>query len=167
MYGQFMLTVNGPKIIEINARFGDPEAMNVLTLLKSDFVDVCYRMATGTLADNVEFYDDATVCKYVVPEGYGVKSVSGKEISVDIDSIERCGARAYFANVDQKDGKLLTGTSRSIGIVGVAQTMEEAESNCENALRYVKCDHITVRHDIGTRALVQRRVDHMKQLRGL
>ena len=167
MYGQFMLTVNGPKIIEINARFGDPEAMNVLTLLKSDFVDICYRMATGTLTEDVEFSDEATVCKYVVPEGYGVKSVSGKEISVDIENIERCGARAYFANVDQKDGRLLTGTSRSVGIVGIARTMEEAESNCENALRYVKCDHIFVRHDIGTRALVQRRVDHMKELRGL
>jgi phosphoribosylamine---glycine ligase len=165
MYGQFMLTVDGPKIIEINARFGDPEAMNVLTLLKSDFVDICYRMATGTLTENVEFYDMATVCKYVVPEGYGVKSVSGKEITVDVDSIERCGAKVYFANVDQKDGKLLTGTSRSIGVVGLAPTMEEAERNCENALKFVKCDHIFVRHDIGTKALVQRRVDHMKQLR--
>ena len=167
MYGQFMLTVNGPKIIEINARFGDPEAMNVLTLLKSDFVDICYRMATGTLTEDVEFSDEATVCKYVVPEGYGVKSISGKEISVDVENIERCGARVYFANVDQKDGKLLTGTSRSVGIVGIAKTMEEAESNCENALRYVRCDHIFVRHDIGTRALVQKRVDHMRQLRGL
>ncbi len=167
MYGQFMLTVNGPKIIEINARFGDPEAMNVLTLLKSDFVDICYRMATGTLTEDVEFSDEATVCKYVVPEGYGVKSISGKEISVDVENIERCGARVYFANVDQKDGKLLTGTSRSVGIVGIAKTMEEAESNCENALRYVKCDHIFVRHDIGTKALVQKRVDHMRQLRGL
>ena len=167
MYGQFMLTVDGPKIIEINARFGDPEAMNVLTLLKSDFVDICYRMATGTLTEDVEFSDEATVCKYVVPEGYGVKSISGKEISVDVENIERCGARVYFANVDQKDGKLLTGTSRSVGIVGIAKTMEEAESNCENALRYVKCDHIFVRHDIGTKALVQKRVDHMRQLRGL
>jgi len=167
MYGQFMLTVNGPKIIEINARFGDPEAMNVLTLLKSDFVDICYRMATGTLTEDVEFSDEATVCKYVVPEGYGVKSISGKEISVDVENIERCGARVYFANVDQKDGKLLTGTSRSVGIVGIAKTMEEAESNCENALRYVRCDHIFVRHDIGTKALVQKRVDHMRQLRGL
>lgn len=165
MYGQFMLTVNGPKIIEINARFGDPEAMNVLTLLKSDFTDICYRMATGTLTEDVEFYDQATVCKYVVPEGYGVKSVSGKKIEVDVQSIEDCGATVYFANVDQKDGVLLTGTSRSVGVVGVGDSIEEAERNCEKALKFVKCDHIAVRHDIGTRALVQKRVDHMKELR--
>ena len=54
MYGQFMLTVNGPKIIEINARFGDPEAMNVLPILKSSFTDICWKMATGTLDDDVE-----------------------------------------------------------------------------------------------------------------
>lgn len=79
MYGQFMLTVDGPKIIEINARFGDPEAMNVLTALDSDFEDICNRMATGTLTCDVGFKNEATVCKYVVPKGYGVKSESRRE----------------------------------------------------------------------------------------
>lgn len=165
MYGQFMLTVNGPKIIEINARFGDPEAMNVLTLLKSDFTDICERMADGNLTCDVEFSKDATVCKYVVPEGYGVKSVSGKEITVDVENIEKCGSAVYFANVSQDGDRLLTGTSRSIGVVGIGKSIEEAERNCEDALKFVKCDHVFVRHDIGTRALVQKRVEHMKQLR--
>ena len=165
IYGQFMLTVDGPKIIEFNARFGDPEAMNVLTVLKSGFQDICYKMATGTLGDTVEFDDKATVCKYVVPEGYGVKSVSGKEITVDEEGIAASGSVVYYANVDQKDGKLLTGTSRSIGVVGVGDTIDEAEKNCEKALGYVRCDHVFVRHDIGTRRLVQQRVDHMQKLR--
>lgn len=165
MYGQFMLTVNGPKIIEINARFGDPEAMNVLTLLKSDFTDICKRIADGTLTCDVEFADDATVCKYVVPEGYGVKSVSGKEIKVDVESIEKCNSMVYFANVSQEGDRLLTGTSRSIGVVGIGKTISDAEKNCESALKFVKCDHVFVRHDIGTAALVKKRVDHMKQLR--
>ena len=165
MYGQFMLTVDGPKIIEINARFGDPEAMNVLTVLKSNFEDVCYRMATGTLGGDAVFSDEATVCKYVVPKGYGVKSESGHEISVDEDAIRDCGAVAYYANVDMKDGKLVTGTSRSIGVVGVGSSIEEAERNCEKALGHVHCDAVFVRHDIGTRELVQRRVDHMNALR--
>lgn len=165
MYGQFMLTVDGPKIIEINARFGDPEAMNVLSVLKTSFADVCRMMAEGNLKGNVEFFDKATVCKYVVPEGYGVKSVSGKEISVDEKSIENCGAVVYYANVDSKDGKLVTGTSRSIGVVGVDSTIEKAEENCEKALNFVKCDHVFVRHDIGKKALLDRRVEHMKQLR--
>ena len=165
MYGQFMLTVNGPKIIEINARFGDPEAMNVLSILESGFTDICWRMATGTLTEPAEFAKKATVCKYVVPRGYGVKSEPGHEISVDEDAIAKCGAVVYYANVDMKDGKLITGTSRSIGVVGIADTLEEAEANCEAALKHVRCDAIAVRHDIGTRALVQRRVDHMRELR--
>ena len=165
MYGQFMLTVNGPKIIEINARFGDPEAMNVLSILETSFEDICMKMASGTLDDNVKFSDKATVCKYVVPRGYGTKSESGHEISVDEQGVRGSGAVVYYANVDMKDGKLVTGTSRSLGIVGVADTLEEAERNCEAALKFVKCDAMAVRHDIGTRALVQRRVDHMRELR--
>ncbi len=165
MYGQFMLTVKGPKIIEINARFGDPEAMNVLSILEDSFEAVCFRMATGSLEGDVRFSKKATVCKYVVPRGYGVKSESGHEISVDEDSIRDCGAVAYYANVDMKDGKLVTGTSRSVGVVGMGASLEEAEQNCEKALHFVKCDAISVRHDIGTRELVQRRVDHMRGLR--
>ncbi|MFA5452363.1 MAG: phosphoribosylamine--glycine ligase [Candidatus Methanomethylophilaceae archaeon] len=165
LYGQFMLTVNGPKIIEFNARFGDPEAMNVLPILESSFTDICHRMATGTLEDCVEFAKKATVCKYVVPKGYGVKSESGKDISVDEKKIADCGAAVFYANIDIKNGKLITGTSRSIGIVGIADTINEAEQNCEKALQYVKSDFIFVRHDIGKKELVQRRVDHMKQLR--
>lgn len=165
MYGQFMLTVNGPRIIEINARFGDPEAMNVLPILESGFTDICWRMATGTLDGGAEFARKATVCKYVVPQGYGVKSESGHEISVDEKAIADCGATVYYANVDVKDGKLVTGTSRSVGVIGIADTLEEAEQNCEKALEHVVCDAIVVRHDIGTRALVQKRVDHMRELR--
>ncbi|MDR0790989.1 MAG: phosphoribosylamine--glycine ligase [Methanomassiliicoccaceae archaeon] len=165
MYGQFMVTVNGPKLIEINARFGDPEAMNVLPLLRTRFTDVCMAMATGTLKDNVEFEKRATVCKYVVPEGYGVRSRAGLPISVDGNEIEKCGAVVYYANVDIVNGKLVTGTSRSVGVVGMADSIEKAESNCENALRFVTGEAIFVRHDIGKKELVQRRVDHMKELR--
>ncbi len=165
MYGQFMLTVDGPKIIEINARFGDPEAMNVLSLIRDDFENVCLHMATGTLDRNVEFARKATVCKYVVPNGYGIKSESGHEISVDEDAVRKCGAMVYYGNVDMRDGKFVTGMSRSLGIVGIADTLDEAEANCEAALKHVKCDAMTVRHDIGTRALIQRRIDHMRELR--
>ena len=165
MYGQFMLTINGPKIIEINARFGDPEAMNVLPILETSFTELCKEMATGTLRKDVKFEKKATVCKYVVPEGYGVKSKSGLPISVNEKKVVESGSVLFYANVDIVDGKLVTGTSRSVGVVGIADTIEEAETNSEKALRYVKGDAITVRHDIGKRELVQKRVDHMKELR--
>ncbi|MCL1984045.1 MAG: phosphoribosylamine--glycine ligase, partial [Methanomassiliicoccaceae archaeon] len=167
MYGQFMLTVNGPKIIEINARFGDPEAMNVLPILKTRFTDICMAMATGTLKDDVEFEKKATVCKYVVPEGYGVRSKAGLPVSVDEPGVERCGAAAFYANVDIVNERLVTGTSRSVGVVGIAESIEKAERNCECALDHVKGDAIFVRHDIGRRELVQRRVDHMKEIRNV
>lgn len=165
MYGQFMLTAKGPKIIEINARFGDPEAMNVLPILKTGFSDIIRRMATGDLTGDIAFDNKATVCKYVVPKGYGVKSESGHRISVDEDAVRRCGAEVFYANVDMVSGELVTGASRSIGMVGIADTLEEAEENCEKALGFVKCDAMFVRHDIGTRQLIQRRIDHMEELR--
>ena len=165
LYGQFMLTKDGPKIIEFNARFGDPEAMNVLSILKTPFADVCSMMANGCLKD-VEFEHQATVCKYVVPKGYGVKSETGKDISVDEDGIHKAGAVVYYANVDEKDGRLVTMSSRSVGVVGIADSIEEAERRCEDALTHVKSDWIFVRHDIGKRELVEKRVAHMKQIRG-
>jgi phosphoribosylamine--glycine ligase len=167
MYGQFMLTVNGPKLIEINARFGDPEAMNVLPILKTSFTDICMSMATGTLNDDVVFENKATVCKYVVPEGYGVKSKAGLPISVDEAGVGQSGAVAYYANVDIVNNELVTGTSRSVGVVGIAGSIDSAEKNCEKALDFVKGKAIFVRHDIGKKELVQRRIDHMKEIRGV
>ncbi len=83
MYGQFMLTKTGPKVIEINARFGDPEAMNVMSILGSNIFSVLEWMSGIRKVKRVQFKPKATVCKYVVPAGYGVKSESGHEITVD------------------------------------------------------------------------------------
>ncbi|MFA6641889.1 MAG: phosphoribosylamine--glycine ligase [Methanomethylophilus sp.] len=167
MYGQFMLTKDGPKIIEINARFGDPEAMNVLTVLESDFATLVKGMATGKLKnDQAVFASQATVCKYVVPRGYGVHPEPGHEINVNAAGIQQCGAVFYYGSVDKQGDKLITGTSRSVGVVGLGDTLYDAEQNCEKALTYVKCDACAIRHDIGTQALLQHRIDHMKQIRG-
>ncbi|MDR2846458.1 MAG: phosphoribosylamine--glycine ligase [Candidatus Methanoplasma sp.] len=164
LYGQFMLTANGPKVIEFNARFGDPEAMNVLSILESDFALIIKDIVTGKLKDEIKFKNLATVCKYVVPEGYGVNPEPGHEICIDEAQIRAAGAEIYYANVDMVDGKLLTGRSRSIAVVGTGPTLEDAEKNCEKGLSFVKGDHICIRHDIGKKELIQRRIDHMKQL---
>lgn len=165
IYGQFMLTREGPKVIEFNARFGDPEAMNVLTVLGSDMVDVCWGIANGNISNSkVKFLPKATVCKYVVPEGYGTESRSGLPIEVDEPAIKKLGAAAYYAAVNEENGRILTGSSRSVGVVGVADSISEAEKMCEAALKYVKGDCLFVRHDIGKRELVQRRIDHMRKI---
>ena len=83
LYGGFMITTNGVRLIEYNARFGDPEAMNVLALLESDFIDICYGISNGTLDQvNTRFLNKATVCKYAVPEGYPANPVKGEPIDV-------------------------------------------------------------------------------------
>lgn len=167
LYGQFMLTKDGPKVIEFNARFGDPEAMNVLSLLESDFGAICQGMAAGDLSGtDVRFANKASVCKYVVPQGYGSKPLSGEEIVVDEKAIEDAGAILYYANVNEKDGKVYTTTSRSVGVVGVADSLEEAERVAEDGVRHVS-GKVFVRHDIGKKDVLDRKVARMNEIRGL
>lgn len=166
LYGQFMVTRDGPKVIEFNARFGDPEAMNVLSLLSSDFSRICLGMAEGGLsARDVAFAQKASVCKYVVPEGYGTKSLSGHEIKVDEAAISEEGALLYYASVNEKEGRVYTTTSRSVGIVGIADSIDEAEGKAEKALAHVS-GRIAVRHDIGKRAMLDAKVRRMDSIRG-
>jgi phosphoribosylamine--glycine ligase len=168
IYGQFILTTDGVKVIEVNARFGDPEAMNVLPLLQTDFMEVCAAMLEGTLSKkDIHMEMKSTVCKYVVPEGYGVKSMVGEKIEVNEEAIRQNGAMLFYASVNKKDGHIVTGSSRSLAVVGIADKLSEAENICEQALTYVRGDHIFIRHDIGTKKLLDKRVSHMKQLRGI
>lgn len=148
MYGQFMMTEVGAKLIEINARFGDPEAVNVLPLLENDFVDVCRAIIDGSLADQqIQFSRSATVCKYITPPDYGLAPEVGVPIRLDREAIESLGVMVFFAKVDERDGEFLTTTSRSIALVGIADTVEEAESAVEASLQHVDGNY-HLRHDI-------------------
>lgn len=168
IYGQFMLTIDGPKIIEINARFGDPEAMNVLPLLETDFVDICRAMVDGNLdSKKLKMKRKSTVCKYVVPEGYGVQSMVGVKVVVDENGIKSTGSELFYASVNKENDFVTTTSSRSLAVVGISDTLSQAENICEKALNYVKGDHIFIRHDIGTPELVEKRVKHMNELRGM
>jgi phosphoribosylamine--glycine ligase len=168
IYGQFMLTAKGPKIIEINARFGDPEAMNVLPLLESDFLEICNSMLEGTLSNKkLQIKNNSTVCKYVVPEGYGKKSMVGEKIFIDEIGIESTGSKLFYAAVNKEDNYIKTTSSRSLAVVGISNTLLNAEKICEKALTFVKGDHIFIRHDIGTAELIQKRVKYMDYLRGM
>jgi phosphoribosylamine---glycine ligase len=167
IYGQFMLTHEGPRIIEINARYGDPEAMNVLHLLRSDYGDLLLRMAEGRLQDvSVDFESSASVVKYVVPEGYGTsKGRAGLPVAVDEAAIAQAGAAVYYASVDAAGpGVVKTTTSRAVAILGTGETIREANEACEDGLRHVRGDGLFVRHDIGTSELIQQRMRHMEFL---
>lgn len=166
LYGQFMLTKEGPRIIEFNARFGDPEAMNVLPLLESDFVEVCAGIASGDVSrKSCEFKRAATVCKYVVPEGYGIEPKANVPIKVDEEGVQRAGAELFYAAVNEEGGRILTSTSRAVAVVGIDVSIDSAERQCERALRFVSGEHIYVRHDIGKHENIQRKVERMRALR--
>ncbi|HTY91027.1 MAG TPA: phosphoribosylamine--glycine ligase [Methanocella sp.] len=162
LYGQFMITADGMKVIEYNARFGDPEAMNVLTLLKTDFVDICQAMIDGSLDKmNIEFERSATVCKYVVPKGYPDNPQKDSPLTVT----EKPEYKVYYASVNERDGNVYTTSSRSLAVVGVADTIDEAEMLAEMGLSNVKGE-FHCRHDIGKETLIRKRIEHMDAIRG-
>lgn len=162
LYGQFMLTADGPKLIEYNARFGDPEAMNVLPLLKTPLADVCQAIVDGNL-DTVEFNDKASVCKYIVPDGYPETSHGGEIIEVDEKAIEELGAKVFYAAVGLEDDGIHLSTSRALGIVASGDSIEEAEKIAEKACACIK-GNVYHRSDVGTTQLVNKRVEHMNDI---
>ena len=162
LYGGFMATKNGVKLIEYNARFGDPEAMNVLSILETDFLEICHGIATETLDQiDVKFSKKATVCKYAVPKGYPDNPVKGKKISIskvkDKDSL-------YYASVDIRNGDLIEAGSRTIAVLGVENTIEKAEKIAEKEISKIE-GPLFYRKDIGTSSLIAKRVKHMDSLR--
>lgn len=160
LYGQFMNTREGPRVIEFNARFGDPEAMNVLSLLESDFSGIVRHIVEGDLSPaHVRFANQATVCKYLVPEGYPEAPAAREPLTLG-DSGD---ALLYYANVEERDGALYTQTSRTLAFVGRGETLEEAEAIAEKAASSVT-GRVFHRRDIGTREVLERRCRHMKEI---
>jgi len=167
MYGGFIATKNGAKLLEYNARFGDPEAMNILPLLKTDFVSICRHIIDGTLDKlKIEFDSKATVCKYVVPKGYGLPAdhpdAASSKAKIEVGDVGK--ARLYYSSVDKKEDGLYLSSSRAIGIVGIADTLDAARQIAEKGVKAVK-GPVAYREDIGTDALIQKRIDHMKAIR--
>ncbi|MFN7991757.1 MAG: phosphoribosylamine--glycine ligase [Candidatus Micrarchaeia archaeon] len=164
LYGQFMATADGVRVIEFNARFGDPEAMNVLTLLEGSLSEIFLSMAEGKLRQ-ADFSRDCTVVKYLVPKGYPDAPVKDAQFTVNDDGIRSSRARAYYASVYEDKGRILTTGSRAVGIVGRAPSLDDAERSAEKACGFVK-GPLWHRSDIGTKALIESKVSRMKGLRG-
>ena len=162
LYGGFMATASGVKLIEYNARFGDPEAMNVLSLLDSDFIEICNGITDGTLENlDVKFQNKATVCKYAVPEGYPNSPVKNEQINVS--KIENPDG-LFYASVDIQNGKLVEAGSRTVAFVGVADSISNAENIAEKEVSAID-GPLFHRSDIGTDMVIQKRINHMKSIR--
>ncbi len=167
LYGQFMLTKHGPKLVEYNARFGDPEAMNVLPLLETDFTELCWKIIDGKLGGKDAIFEKkATVVKYAVPEGYPDNPLKGTEVAVDESKISSLGAELFYASVSEENGRLLTGGSRALAILGKGNSIFEAEEVAQKAIETIG-GKVFYRRDIGTKELVEKRVGHMRKLKGV
>lgn len=153
LYFGLMLTADGPKVIEYNCRFGDPETQVVLPLLKSDLLTVMQACENGTLADtDVEFSDGAACCVILASGGYPEKYAKGMEIALNgaQDAPNVC---VFHSGSALKDGKLVTNGGRVLGVTAVADTLETAVADAYAAAGKVRFDGIYMRSDIGRRAL--------------
>ena len=143
LYGQFMKTKDGIKIIEYNARFGDPEVMNVLSTMTSSMDDICQGIIDGNLGE-VQFENKATVCVYVVPEGYpGLDVMKDSPITVVAGGV----CDIYFASVYEKENQIFTTGSRTIGVLGKGNTVSEARELVYEDIKRIK-GKIRFRRDI-------------------
>jgi phosphoribosylamine--glycine ligase len=167
LYGGFIATAEGVRLIEYNARFGDPEAMNVLPILDADFAELAFAVAEGRLGQTRwSFQHRATVCKYVVPERYPERSEPAK-LDITPEELDDLGAHWYWAACEQRGEDVYMTSSRTGAFVGVGSSLSEAEAAAEEAVQELQAGRpVRHRRDIGTEALVRKRVEHMRALRG-
>ncbi len=153
LYFGLMLTRDGPKVIEYNCRFGDPETQVVLPLLESDLLTVMRSVTDGRLSEcEVKFSDKNACCVIMASEGYPVKYEKGFEITIP----EELQTGVYAAGVKLENGRLVTNGGRVLGVTSVADTLEEAIKQSYEAVEKISFGNAYYRHDIGQKALKSR-----------
>ena len=150
LYFGLMLTKDGPKVIEYNCRFGDPETQVVLPLLESDLLTVMRAVTDGTLADcPVRFRKAHACCLVLASAGYPAHYEKGYEIRIPAETLPH----VYVAGAALKDGKLVTGGGRVLGVTAVADSLEKAVTEAYALGETITFENKYFRHDIGQRAL--------------
>ncbi|MBR4067080.1 MAG: phosphoribosylamine--glycine ligase [Clostridia bacterium] len=150
LYFGLMLTPNGPKVIEYNCRFGDPETQVVLPLLESDLLTVMQAVTTQTLSETeVKFADKHACCVIMASKGYPTKYDKGFEITIP-DEIAK---NVFVAGAAIKDGKLVTNGGRVLGATAIADTLGNAIKDAYGLVEKIHFDNAYYRHDIGARAM--------------
>ena len=144
-----LITPNGPKTIEYNCRFGDPETQEVLPLLESDLLTIMQAVAEERLAEvEVKFSDKAACCVIMASDGYPQSYEKGFEITLpENDKL------IFVAGAKAADGKLLTNGGRVLGVTEIADTLPEAIAKSYEAVKTVKFENAYYRKDIGKKAL--------------
>ena len=150
LYFGLMLTPNGPKVIEYNCRFGDPETQVVLPLLESDLLTIMQATTGGTLAETeVKFSDKNACCVIMASAGYPQSYEKGFEMDIPAE----IAPDVYVAGAKLQDGKLLTNGGRVLGVTSIAETLEDAIKASYAKVERIHFDNAYYRHDIGQRAL--------------
>ncbi len=150
LYFGLMLTPDGPKVIEYNCRFGDPETQVVLPLLDGDLFEIMMACTNGTLSDTeVKFLNKSACCVIMASEGYPGKYQSGFEITVDEDN----KADIYVAGAKLENEKLLSAGGRVLGVTAIGDDLNDAIQKAYENVTKVHFDNAFYRHDIGTKAL--------------
>ncbi len=153
LYFGLMLTPNGPKVIEYNCRFGDPETQVVLPLLESDLLTIMQATTNGTLSeDMVKFSDGSACCVIMASAGYPQAYQKGYEIDIPADVADS----VYVAGASIKDGKLVTSGGRVLGVTATASTLNEAIKKAYEKVEKINFGNAYYRHDIGARALAKK-----------
>ena len=145
-----MLTQEGPKVLEYNARFGDPEAQVVLPRMKNDIVDVFEACVDGTLDQiDLQFEDNAAVCVVLASRGYPVKYEKGFEIRGLENFKGKDGYYVFHAGSRFSDGKIVTNGGRVLGVTALGKDLKEARANAYEAVKWIDFDNKYCRSDIG------------------
>ena len=154
LYFGLMLTPNGPKVIEYNCRFGDPETQAVLPLLKSDLFSAMKATTYGNLENTtVEFSSSSSCCVILSSGGYPEKYETGKEITIDTAVYNK--ALVYHAGTKEENGKYLTSGGRVLAITAVEENLEKAIKKAYSASELISFDSMHKRLDIGQKALLK------------
>lgn len=145
-----MLTEDGPKVLEYNARFGDPEAQVVLPRMKNNIVEVMEACIDGTLDQiDLQFEDNAAVCVVLASEGYPVKYEKGIPIHGFENFKNKEGYYCFHAGTKKKDGQIVTNGGRVLGITATGKDLKEARKNAYEATEWISFSNKYMRHDIG------------------
>lgn len=145
-----MLTEDGPKVLEYNARFGDPEAQVVLPRMKNDIVDVFEACIDGTLDKiDLQFEDNAAVCVVLASDGYPVSYEKGFEIKGLDNFKDKDSYFVFHAGTKLSDGKIVTNGGRVLGVTATGRDLKEARANAYEATKWIDFDNKYMRNDIG------------------
>lgn len=145
-----MLTPNGPKVLEYNARFGDPETQVVLPRMKNDIVDVFEACIDGTLSQvELEFENNAAVCVVLASKGYPEKYSKGYEITGFENFVDHSGYYVFHAGTKEVEGKIQTNGGRVLGVTALGDDLKKARENAYKAVEWINFENKYFRSDIG------------------